>query len=239
MKGNVHITWFQSTNVGLCRHPVSYAKQSVCSNVRSHHGGKRKRQSAAEELLQNALPVPVRSDPGFVVRLKHFVVSGNGNNVEVFPYLLPFRRCQCFDGFVFTRFRAGQVFEEHVRKVRGDVFYLSPLRLNTKRFRRLFNLVFPDDGDVEFAFCRPLQRENDFSGMHTVLGNTSRCHSEKVPGNNEVCIGSADTAGRLWCNFTGTHSANPAADTGLSEGTLRFLCIEPVKGGFHAELFEV
>lgn len=213
------------------------AEDDVCGDVGSDDAGKAESKSAAQELFHNALPVSVGADAGAVIGVKDFVVGTDGDDVEVVPNFLPFRRGHGFDRFVIVRRRAGEVGQEDVGQFSGQGFDVVRVIGNAEGFADLMEFFNAENGEVQPPFGDEFQGQQDFTGMRPVLGYAGSGTAQDIARYDEVGIGTADAEGSLRRNLTRAHIAVFTAYAGQAEGTLRFLPVEAVKGRVTANLF--
>lgn len=124
------------------------AEDDVCGDVGSDDAGKAESKSAAQELFHNALPVSVGADAGAVIGVKDFVVGTDGDDVEVVPNFLPFRRGHGFDRFIVIRCRAGEVGQEDVGQFSGQGFDVVRIVGNAEGFADLMEFFNAENGKV-------------------------------------------------------------------------------------------
>ncbi len=208
------------------------AEDDVCGDVGSDDAGKAESKSAAQELFHDALPVSVRTDAGAVIGVKDFIVSTDGDDVEVVPNFLPFSRSHGFDRFIVIRCRAGDV-----GQFAGQGFDVVCVIGNAEGFADLMQFFNAENREVQPPFGDEFQGQQDFTGVGAVLGYTGSGTAQDIARYDEVGIGTADAEGSLRRNLTGTHIAVFTAYAGKTEGTLRFLLVEAVKGRVTANLF--
>ncbi len=213
------------------------AEDDVCGDVGSDDAGKAESKSAAQELFHDALPVSVGADAGAVIGVKDFIVGTDGDDVEVVPNFLPFRRGHGFDRFIVIRRRAGEVGQEDVGQFAGQGFDVVRVIGNAEGFADLMEFFNAENGEVQPPFGDEFQGQQDFTGMRPVLGYTGSGTAQDIARYDEVGIGTADAEGSLRRNLTRAHIAVFTTYAGQAEGTLRFLPVEAVKGRVTANLF--
>ena len=100
--GDVDIALFEGADVDLGRGAMARAKHGIGADVGGDDPCKTESQAAAQELFHDALPIAIGADASAMVGIKDFVISADGQDIQILPDLLPLDRCQCFDGFIIS-----------------------------------------------------------------------------------------------------------------------------------------
>ncbi len=171
---NVHVAFFESTEIHHGGDSVTDTEKTVCSNVGGNHAGECKGKTATQELLHDGSPVTVDAASCLMVGFKYLVVCAYRNNIKLFPYLLSFFWRQSPDCFIVIRYCSGQILKQCVRKFGCYLINASVFGFNAEGFCSTENLLCPDYRNVKFTFSSPLKVQNDFAGMHAVLSGSGR-----------------------------------------------------------------
>ena len=233
---DVDIALFQCADIDLRSHAVTDTEQAVCCNGCTDNAGEGKRQTTAQELLHYALPVTVCAAAGLMKCLEHLMIRADRNNIEILPDLLTLCRCTRLNRAVLCRNGTRHIFQQGICQIRSDMLNLSVLGLDTKALGGITNFLLSHNRDVQSAFCRPLEGENDLSRVHTVLRSTGSSGAEQISRNNQIGIRTTDALRAFRGDLTWAHVADLATDTGKAKAALRLLRIKTVKRRINADL---